>query len=56
MDSLNKFGLNPFEWDLVKAKCSEYLIVNKKDRNFCFRGVTQTKSSKRWQAIQLVSL
>lgn len=56
-ESLRQFGLNPIEWQLQKQKRNHYLICNKQNANFTFKGVTNVKQNKmNWKLITLESI
>lgn len=60
---LRKFGLNPEEWLLLQEQGTQFLILNKFDRNFQLTGIStdsaangsQTRETL-WKSIELKQL
>ena len=54
---LSEFGLQPFDWTLIKNASGTIKIQHKSEPSFYFIGRTTTlKGQKKWNSIQLASL
>lgn len=55
--SLSEFGLQPYDWVLIKNSNSQIKIQHKEEPSFYFIGkVTLEKGQKKWNSIHLASL
>lgn len=54
---LKRFGLNPSEWSLQRIQSLTYLVQNRLDRSFTFRGHLEFRQQKpQWKSLEVLSL